>query len=114
VLDPVRCKAPHKSVTRDVNRPGESGESNKPGKVRPVLGAPCRRRADYGAGPTGMRWPPRWTVRRWSRRCARWTAVTTRCVRVSRPGGTGLLHVVGGCRDNMEMMASGASSTMAA
>jgi len=32
VLDPVRCKAPHRSVTRDVNRPGELGDSNKPGE----------------------------------------------------------------------------------
>ena len=58
-------------------------------------------------GPTGMRWPPPRTVSRWSRRCARCTsAVTTPvCVRVSRVGEMGLLHVLGGTqRDNMEMM----------
>ena len=55
-------------------------------------------------GRIGMRWRPRSTARRWSRRCGRCDNPV--CVRVSRPGGAGLLHVVGGSqRDNMVMMA---------
>ena len=53
-----------------------------------------------------MPWPPPGTGRHWNRRCAHCTGATTQfCVRVSLPGKTGLLHVIGGTqRDNMEMM----------
>lgn len=45
--------------------------------------------------PSGTRWRRRSLVRRSNRGCVRCIVVATRCVRVSRPGETGLLHVVG-------------------